>query len=174
MGNGNRPTPWTDELRERVKELWTTHSSTQIADKLREEGHAFTRNSIVGLVHRMGLGAENKSEEHKNANRRGGIKVPRIRVPRQPKEPREHKPRNRFVRSNGNSNHLRLIVSRESAAVIKIRCDGVSPRRLSLTELEPNDCRFPYGDGPFTFCGHPKMEGQSWCESHFHWTRGAA
>jgi GcrA cell cycle regulator len=52
------------------------------------------------------------------------------------------------------------------------------PRHLSLLELEPNDCRYPFGgdeDGEaITFCGHPRRQGSSYCVSHFHLTRGRA
>lgn len=51
---------------------------------------------------------------------------------------------------------------------VKIACVEIVPRNLSLLELEPNDCRYPYGDGPFTFCGHPKQAGSSYCTPHFH------
>lgn len=44
----------------------------------------------------------------------------------------------------------------------------------TLQELEPNDCRFPIGESPFTFCGEPKlfynrfgkMAQSSYCKSH--------
>lgn len=42
----------------------------------------------------------------------------------------------------------------------------MKPRHLKLEALEPNDCRWPFGDGPFTFCGHPKAFGSSYCEHH--------
>jgi GcrA cell cycle regulator len=58
----------------------------------------------------------------------------------------------------------------------KLRCVEVNPRHLSLVDLEPGDCRYPYGgeeDGDvITFCGHPQREGSSYCVPHFHLTRG--
>ena len=60
------------------------------------------------------------------------------------------------------------------AAALKLRCVGIVPRHLSLLELEPGDCRYPYGgeaEGEaITFCGHPRREGSSYCVSHFHLT----
>jgi len=48
--------------------------------------------------------------------------------------------------------------------------------KLSLIDLEPGDCRYPYGgdeDGEaITFCGHPRRQGSSYCTPHFHLTRG--
>jgi GcrA cell cycle regulator len=54
---------------------------------------------------------------------------------------------------------------------IQIRCAAIEPRHLTIDQLEPDDCRYPYGDGPFTFCGHWKMDGSSYCAEHFPLTR---
>lgn len=36
----------------------------------------------------------------------------------------------------------------------------------TLFELEDNDCRYPYGNGPYLFCGDPKQEQSSYCSHH--------
>jgi GcrA cell cycle regulator len=52
---------------------------------------------------------------------------------------------------------------------------GISPRLISLVDLEPGDCRYPYGgdtDGdPIVFCGHPRKAESCYCTPHFHLTR---
>ena len=62
------------------------------------------------------------------------------------------------------------------AEPIKLRCVGIRPRLLSLLELGPSDCRYPYGgdkeNQPIAFCGHPRLAGSSYCAPHFHLTRG--
>jgi GcrA cell cycle regulator len=50
---------------------------------------------------------------------------------------------------------------------IQLRCAEIEPRHLTLDQLEPNDCRYPYGDGPFTFCGLLNTDGSSYCPEHF-------
>jgi hypothetical protein len=38
---------------------------------------------------------------------------------------------------------------------------------LMLYELEPDECRYPYGEAPpFTFCGHAVDRGSSYCPFH--------
>lgn len=37
---------------------------------------------------------------------------------------------------------------------------------LSLVELTDKQCRFPYGDSPFTFCGHATEDGSTYCPGH--------
>jgi len=57
----------------------------------------------------------------------------------------------------------------------ELRCVEIAPRHLSLLELEPGDCRYPYGGDvegeAITFCGHPRQEGFSYCTPHFQLTR---
>lgn len=53
-----------------------------------------------------------------------------------------------------------------------IRCVEIEPRHLTLLELEPDDCRYPYGEGSITFCGHSKRGGSSYCEAHAELVRG--
>ena len=51
----------------------------------------------------------------------------------------------------------------ERAAALQLRCVGITPRHLSLVDLEPGDCRYPYGGDAegeaITFCGHPAPRG---------------
>jgi GcrA cell cycle regulator len=59
--------------------------------------------------------------------------------------------------------------------VAPLRCIAIEPRRLTLLELERDDCRYPYGgdtDGEaVTYCGHPRRKGSSYCTPHFHLSR---
>jgi hypothetical protein len=48
-----------------------------------------------------------------------------------------------------------------------LRCIEVEPLHKSLADLGRNDCRYPYGEGPYTFCGNPQREGHSYCGPHF-------
>ena len=58
----------------------------------------------------------------------------------------------------------------------KLRCVAIEPRHLTLLQLEPGDCRYPYGGNEegeaITFCGHPKREDSSYCTAHFDLTNG--
>ena len=53
-----------------------------------------------------------------------------------------------------------------------LRCVEIAPRNLTILELEPNDCRYPYGEQVITFCGHPKESGSSYCFPHQRLTLG--
>jgi hypothetical protein len=47
-----------------------------------------------------------------------------------------------------------------------LRCVEVVPLHKNLVDLGENECHFPYGTGPYTFCGLPKLEGRSYCGHH--------
>ena len=59
------------------------------------------------------------------------------------------------------------VVRRTEAQLAAFRCAEIEPRHITLEQLEPNDCRYPFGDGPFTFCGLMNVEGRSYCPEHF-------
>ena len=63
----------------------------------------------------------------------------------------------------------------EPAEPVRLRCVGVSPRLLPLTDLNDGDCHYPYGgdrdDEPILFCGHPRLKGSRYCAPHFRLTR---
>lgn len=44
----------------------------------------------------------------------------------------------------------------------------MTPLHLTLFDLEEGQCRFPFGDGPFTFCGHlVREDGKPYCAEHY-------
>ena len=122
-------------------------------------GTCYTRNAAIGRSKRMGLSVPERAES------------PSI-VPPLPNGPRSVRPRE--------SSPLERIRPPMSALKrtepVKLRCVGLKPRLVSLLELGPGECRYPYGgdrDGEaITFCGHPSQAGSSYCAAHFHLTRG--
>lgn len=53
-----------------------------------------------------------------------------------------------------------------SAAVVPMLCEEVAPLNLGLIELSEGTCHWPYGDGPFVFCGHAVRHGSPYCPHH--------
>jgi GcrA cell cycle regulator len=70
---------------------------------------------------------------------------------------------------------MRMMPRLECEETVKLRCVEIDPRHLSLMDLEPGDCRYPYGGDEegeaITFCGRPQRRGTSYCAAHFHLTR---
>ena len=122
-------------------------SHSQCAAELNEKfGTSYTRNSSIGKAHRLGL--------------TGRIYV----YVRRPRSETEATRRAKYERRKE-----RRRIQLASCVMVNLealRCVEVVPLHKSLIDLGPNDCRYPYGDGPYTFCGHPQMEGRSYCGSH--------
>jgi len=120
---------------------------------------AYSRSATIGRARRLGLSGPERPDRPARPKRR------------QPNPARLKKKRASILAKS----RPRPAVF-ERAAALKLRCVGIVPRHLSLLELEPGDCRYPYGgeaEGEaITFCGQPRREGSSYCVSHFHLTRG--
>lgn len=142
-------TTWTDHKVDKLKDLYGMGwSCSMIAADL---GDGITRNAVIGKIHRLGL-------ERRGGGSHAVVETgPRYTKARKPAAPSQMAPR-KVVRSS---------VEREN-----LRCVEIEPRHISLIDLEPGDCRYPFGDGPFTHCGHPKMDGASYCTPHFYLSIG--
>jgi GcrA cell cycle regulator len=126
-------------------------------------GTAYTRNAAIGRARRMGLPSS------------GGVRQIKLPKPsKRPEPPKATVARPRKRRESAPSGISAKADIRDRAAALKLRCVGITPRHLSLVELEAGDCRYPYGGDaegePITFCGHPRREGSSYCPSHCHLT----
>ncbi len=111
----------------------------------REFRTVYSRNAIIGRLHRLGL-------TRPLVRRIPKIAVPKVDKPRPPKPG----PVKTFM-----------------AQAVVPRTADVVPRSVSLIDLRKNDCRYPYGDGPFSFCGHSKTPGSNYCFEHDCLTRRA-
>lgn len=115
---------------------------------------AYSRNAAIGRARRMGLAVPDRPKP-----------TPKVTAPQL------HKIRERHATSSG-----RLMPLLEPVETAKLRCVETDPRHLSLVDLEPGDCRYPYGGDEegeaITFCGHPQRRGSSYCTAHFRLSRG--
>jgi GcrA cell cycle regulator len=150
------------DLREAPLDQWTTESIAFLKDQYssreqpsyaiiaarisKEFGMNFSRCAVSGKIHRMGL-----------SNRK--FDGPRPTVLRKPRKPVDRPARRRAP-------------PREAAP--EIRIIHLEPRApgMTIVDLSHGGCRFPYGDGPFTFCDHPQVAGSSYCRNHYFICRG--
>lgn len=144
---------WTEVMDAELRQFHSDrYSSSQIAAKM---ARGLTRNAVIGRVHRIGLSGTLYPRQ------------PRIVI----KKPARsiNTPVIRIVRANGNSNHFRAHQSVETEGP-ELRCVEIEPRNISLIDLGADECRYPYGDGPFVFCGHP-IASRSYCAAHAELSR---
>jgi GcrA cell cycle regulator len=163
-------TPWTDEHNAVLKTLVESGIAySAIAVQLNAAcGTVYTRNACIGRAKRLDLISPTRERAPRKPRDRTGEK-------RSTANHGHHHTVARITRANGNSNAMRVIYSIE-AKQQALRCVDIEPRGLTLIDLEPGDCRYPYGDETITFCGHPKQDGSQYCTPHHHlcWVRPVA
>lgn len=133
---------WTAKRIEALQKLWGEGlSCSQIANRL----GGVTRNAVIGKVHRMKLAPR--------------ATVSRLKVGRRRNRSDAPKPKPK--------------INRNPEAVAQIEAlralpDPVPHSAVTLMDLEPHHCRWPYGDPKreLKFCGCQKVEGISYCEKH--------
>jgi len=153
---------WPEEhTQELIRLCGEKYSYRAIAGAMNEKfGTSYTKNAVLGKAARIGLAKEAAPSVPGNRKPKADRKTPyKARAPRKRIETV------RIVSANGNSNAMRAFKS-VSFELAQLRCVEIVPRHLSLIDLEAGDCRYPYGDGPMTFCGHPAHAGSSYCQSH--------
>jgi GcrA cell cycle regulator len=152
-------TNWAPEHSEALREyLAKGMSYSETADAINTKfGTTYSRNAAIGRAKRMGLGGPDRSDGRPNP-------PPKPSWPRLPKLRERHA--SEFVWPMPIFERMETV----------LRCVEIDPRHLSLIELQPGDCRYPYGGDEegeaITFCGHPRRQGSSYCTPHFHLTRG--
>lgn len=163
LGITNRPDPsdnWTAPREARLIELHKSPdapSCRTIAEMMnREFATAFSRCAILGKINRLGLSDSRPASE---------------RWPAAEKKPRA----SRALPERERAERLTR-PPMENVETVKLRCVEIVARHLSLVDLEPGDCRYPFGgdalNEPITFCGHPSRDGSPYCTPHFHLCRG--
>jgi len=150
----------TDALREYLAKGM---SYSEIAGAINAKfGTAYSRNAAISRARRMGLAGPARPRE---------LPGHWPKLPPKAKAPSRHK-------SHGHRapEFLRPMPIFRRVDTAPLRCVEIVPRHLGLVDLEPCDCRYPYGGDEegeaITFCGHPRREGSSYCAPHFHLTRG--
>jgi hypothetical protein len=138
---------WNDARVAEAKRLYEAgRSASETAAELsRDSGIAITRNAVIGMWHRKGI---------------GGRSAPLKSGPKPKAEPR------RIVRIRQTAaGHLHFIetVEKDQPA---LRAAQVEPLHISLLDLKHNSCRFPYGLGPYTFCGCEAVPDRPYCAPH--------
>lgn len=144
---------WNDE---RVKQLCDLHAANVTFSEIAEI-IGMTRNACIGKAQRLGLPSRQVelSVEERYARNQAKLAALRIRRAAEAKKTREKR---RAGEQLFKPYRPRVENDLSEKAL-----------HLEFDELESRHCRFPYGDGPFTFCGHPKLTNTSYCESHFYY-----
>ena len=159
-----QPSNWAPEHSDALREFLARGMSySEVADAINKKfGTCYTRNATIGRGRRMGLGVPERAEDWLRQLPLGSARKLSKTVP---KALLACRPEKRNKQS----------VEVEPAEPLKLRCVGISPRLLPLTELDDGECRYPYGGDregeAILFCGHPCLAGSRYCAPHFRLTR---
>jgi GcrA cell cycle regulator len=150
---------WTDEMHDRLTVLWKDQNSASvISDKLFNEfGVRFTRNAVIGKIHRLGLSGQGAVS---TMARKGESKV------------RPRKPKSAPIRTSLRITAQEAPLSRRAEAVIvdeEIEVAIPITGRVTFEELRNCQCRWPHGDPRdenFSYCGDAAVPGKPYCTAH--------
>ena len=155
-------TNWANEHSDALREyLAKKMSFSEAVDAINAKFKTtYSRSAAIGRARRMGVAGRGRDKD----------------LPKHCPAPNAPRPQPRKVPQHHAPEFIRPMTRFGRTETVKLRCVEVDPRHLSLTELEPDDCRYPYGANEegeaITFCGHPRRQGSSYCAPHFHLTRG--
>ena len=153
---------WTDERVELLRRLWTEgKSASQIATLL---GQGFTRNAVIGKVHRLGFAGRAKSPASAPPRPRASSPQPGVHCPA---TSRAASAAPLVVRG---ATALAIAPLTEAEAEPEIHESVVVPMslRVTIVELKEAMCRWPLGDPTspdFRYCGSPSANGP-YCAHH--------
>lgn len=140
-------TSWTEDRVTTLKTLWEKGwTCKQIAAEL----GGVTRNGVIGKVHRLNIASSAPEKAYAK--------------PRSVQEAEARKQKRLEQRREGRRNGGPMFTY--NRPVRPAMCEPVTPQGISLMDIEPHHCRWPYGEGPYTFCGHTKFHS-SYCASHY-------
>jgi GcrA cell cycle regulator len=131
---------WTSERVDQLTRNWAEGLSGSAIGQL----IGATRSAVIGKVHRLGLPAR--------APRRKDTETAA-----KPKRPRTQKTRRR----EDGARKPRAPGGPERASLLEpVSLD------IALVDLERGQCKYPHGEGPYTFCGHQVFPGEVYCPAH--------
>lgn len=146
---------WTGDQQETLATMWYEGASaSEIATKL---GYGFTRNAVIGKLHRMGLNS---------LCRPVGFRRPKYKG--QPRRKPDIQ-RAAAIKQRAKAVSLHQLEIVRHAPAVEDR--EIPPeQRKQLLELTDDTCRYPVGhpgEADFFFCGAPPLKGSAYCPYHY-------
>lgn len=135
--------PWTEKEIKLLTKFWEEGlSASMISKELKTLGYGYTRNAVVGKLHRLGLRESNRQEADQIVGvpikKKARTSVPRIKVKKKPATPPEAKrsdqgkrspmivprPQMRVLLTKTNDSHCRAIIGYENGEAARAVCCG--------------------------------------------------
>jgi GcrA cell cycle regulator len=151
---------WPKEHEELLVEMWNNKiPAGRIALKLLDVFHrAYSRSAVIGKAHRLGLPGR---EQGKIActlvpglTTKNGQPTAERKRPFTPPEKKIKRFANHFV------------AAQPPRPMLPLKTEAPTTPPCSFWELTSTRCKWPFGDGPFKFCGAEKVGGMPYCLHH--------
>lgn len=145
---------WSQDQETKLKKLYFQgYSCSMIAMRL---GCGFTRNAVIGKVHRLGLPRRgNDSVGQRRVQ--GAVRPKRKKHTFSANRPHTPKSTKRIEPSQKELDELQDIQSRQVNDVA----------RVTFAELQDHHCKFPIGESPNVgYCGQDPVPGLPYCRHH--------
>ncbi len=137
---------------------WSVEAISDLK-RLHEQGASFSeiagligcasRNAVIGKAGRLGLLGGRRQKQRMKRAQEFQHSVKRMR------------------RAPLNKGKIFVVMADPVIAQKPEAIDASNALNLSLLDLTAETCRFPFGtEAPFLFCGHPTIEGSSYCGHH--------
>jgi GcrA cell cycle regulator len=138
-GNSNASISWTDERTAALRTCLSNGLSfSQAAAQINAAfGTTFTRNAAIGKANRIGFKSLVASGFYP-----------------------QRKPRGPTI--NAKNSKPRVVTAR----VLTEPAPTVEPKHLIMADLKSGECHWPFGSGPYTFCGHLAQLSKPYCRAH--------
>jgi len=164
--------PWNPDIIAMLRHLRAQGFSYSAAAKKINAAFAtsFTREAMIGKARRLGLLAPGTA-----APKPGKLHVCQDEPAAAPRRADADQPgwpsfaRSDSMRCKAAPPELawpRPEQAETDADVRPLRHADITPRQIAFADLEPEHCRYPYGEGPYRFCGHVRRPGSSYCPAH--------
>lgn len=141
---------WTKERVAFALDQWNGgRSASDIAAALPENP---SRSAVLGKLNRLGALKSSSGRVVTRSNRKIKVVAGKVRC---------------GAKSVTGINGFKRVALKDEALPADPPPPPVKPKMLSLSDLENHHCRFPFGTGPYHFCGHDAVPGQSYCEHHY-------
>jgi len=146
-------THWSDDRVEELKRLYAQGLSGQV---IGQQMGGITRNAVIGKIHRLGLAIQTDT-----------VRVERVRSMAKARHDRNRGLTQRLSRPGRFSRPQIGTATEPPRHVEPEPIPTPDFLAIPLSELKSDSCRWPHGEGPYTFCGCQTLDGLSYCPPHY-------
>jgi GcrA cell cycle regulator len=152
---------WPKAHEELLVEMWNNKiPAGRIALKLLDVFHqVYSRNAVIGKAHRLGLP---RREQGKIAR----AVTPALTTKNGNPAAERKRPFTPLKKKITIVAQTHVVDAQPCRPMPQFKTEAPTTPPCSFWELTSTRCKWPFGDGPFEFCGAKKIKGEPYCAHH--------